>query len=371
MQGNKITAALSLLLAAVVLALVIPVYRDMHHPEPLKKGPGVTAVKKLSDYFTGLQGSPGDTEVYVLDSGRPGGTVLVLGGTHPNEPSGYIGAALLMENVKPEAGRMIVIPRANASAFTHTDYMEGTPQKISIKTAEGERWFRYGSRATSPTHQWPDPDIYVHAGSGQKLSGSETRNLNRAYPGRPDGNLTEQVAYGVVQLIKAEKVSMAIDLHEASPEYPVINAMVAHEKAMGIAAEATMNLQLDGVKIGLEPSPAKLRGLSHREWGDATDTLAILMETANPAQGRLRGRTDAALVTEGKDPMYLQAAKLGRLFVPFDENGHPISVRVARHVSAIGELLKVYSRQMPQSPILMTNIPSYEEMVQRGIGAYL
>ena len=164
---------------------------------------------------------------------------------------------------------------------------------------------------------------------------------------------------------------MSIDLHEASPEYPVINAMVAHDKAMGIAAEATMNLQLDGVKIGLEPSPTKLRGLSHREWGDATETLAILMETANPAQGRLRGRTDAQLVTEGKDPMYERAAKLGRLFVPFDDNGHPISVRVARHVAAIQELIRVYSKQTPQSPVVIGNIPDYEDMVSKGIGTYL
>lgn len=52
-----------------------------------------------------------------------------------------------------------------------------------------------GSRASNPVDQWPDPDVYVHAASGQQLSGSETRNINRAYPGRPDGNPTEQAAF--------------------------------------------------------------------------------------------------------------------------------------------------------------------------------
>lgn len=370
MQGNKKTAIGSLLLALLVIAMVVPTFTRMNTPELIKKGPGVSQIKMLSDYFADLKGMAGDTEVYMLDSGKPGGTVLVLGGTHPNEPSGYVGAILLIENVRLNAGRMIIIPRANNSGFTHTDYMEGAPQEFTLKTASGERKFRHGSRATNPTHQWPDPDIYVHAGSGQKLSGSETRNLNRAYPGRKDGNLTEKVAYGIVQLIKAEKVNMTIDYHEASPEYPVINAIVAHDRAMDIAAEATMNLQLDDIKMGLEPSPKKLRGLSHRELGDATDTLAILMETSNPAQGRLRGATDAELVVTGKDKMYVQAAKLGRLFVPTTEKGHPLSERVARHVAATDELIKVYNGQHPGSMVVLANVPTYVEML-KGIEKYL
>ena len=42
-----------------------------------------------------------------------------------------------------------------------------------------------------------EPKIYVHASSGQRLSGSETRNINRSYPGRTDGTFTEKMSYGV------------------------------------------------------------------------------------------------------------------------------------------------------------------------------
>ena len=370
-QGTKKTAFILLALSLLLVTAVTPDFRRMHAEEPIRKGPGVTAVKPLSDYFAKLKGTNGDTPVYVLDSGKPGGTVLVLGGTHPNEPSSFLSALLLIENAKPAKGRLIVIPRANNSGFSHTDYTEGAPQQFMLKAASGERWFRFGSRATNPTDQWPDPDIYVHAASGQKLSGSETRNLNRAYPGRPDGTLTEQVAYGIVQLIRQEKVTMTIDLHEASPEYPVINAIVAHERAMDFAAEVTIGLQMDGIKIGLEPSPKTLRGLSHRELGDATDTLAILMETANPAQGRLRGATNAALVVSGKDAMYERAAKLNRLFVPYDEKGQPIDLRVARHVTAINEFLNVLSVKNPAQAVVLNRIPSYGDMVKKGIGSYL
>ena len=183
--------------------------------------------------------------------------------------------------------------------------------------------------------------------------------------------MTEEVVYGIVQLIRQEKVAMTIDLHEASPEYPVINAIVAHERAMDYAAEVTIGLQMDGIKIGLEPSPKSLRGLSHRELGDATDTLAILMETANPAQGRLRGATNAALVVTGKDVMYERAAKLNRLFVPYDEKGQPIDLRVARHVTAINEFLNVLSVKNPAQAVVLNRVPSYKDMVKKGIGSYL
>lgn len=370
MKASKLTAAVLLALTIGIVALVTPDFRRMHEEEPIRKGAGVTTVKQLSDYFDGLKGTAGDTQVFVLDSGIPGGTALLLGGTHPNEPSGFLSAVLLIENAKPTKGRMIIIPRANNSGFSHTDYTEGAPQRFHLKAASGERWFRFGSRATNPTDQWPDPDIYVHAASGQKLSGSETRNLNRAYPGRADGTLTEKVAFGIVQLIRQEKVALAIDLHEASPEYPVINAIVAHDRSMDIAAEVTIGLQMDGIKIGLEPSPKSLRGLSHREWGDATDTLAILMETANPAQGRLRGATNEQLVLSGKDPMYERAAKLNRLFVPYDAKGQPIELRVARHVTAVNEFLMVLSKKKPQQAVVLAKVPSYSDMVKKGIGPY-
>lgn len=370
MRGNIETAGVMLAIAIAVVVTAVPQFRIMHEAEAIKRGPGVTAIKSLSDYFPKLRGTVGDTEVYFLDSGNPGGTVVVLGGTHPNEPAGFMTAVVLIENVKPTRGRLIVIPRANASGFTHDDYSEGSPQRFTIKTAAGERWFRYGSRATNPIDQWPDPDIYVHP-SGQRLSGSETRNLNRAYPGRPDGTLTEQVAYAIVQVIRMEKSGLSIDLHEASPEYPVINAIVAHERAMDIAATAAIGLQIDGIKIGLEPSPKSLRGLSHREWGDATDTLAILIEAANPAQGRLRGATSADLVVSGEDKMYERAAKLGRLFVPFDGKGIPLSVRVARHLTAVNELVRTFSEKTPDRAVELSGVPLYDDVVKKGIGNYL
>ena len=373
-KNNRAGIALSLALVAlivIILTQVVPDSLAMREHELIKKGAGVTQVVKLSNYFDGIAGTAGDTDVYILDSGKPGASALILGGTHSNEPAGFLASVLFIENAKPSSGKLFVIPLANASAFTHSDYMEGEPKKFGIETAAGMRSFRFGSRATSPVDQWPDPDIYIHASSGQKLSGSETRNLNRAYPGRPDGTFTEKVAYAITNLIRKEAIDITVDLHEASPEYPVVNAIVAHQRAMKIASIAVLNLEMDGVTMGLEPSPTNLRGLSHRELGDATQTLALLMESTNPAQGRLRGKTNEALIVEGKDDRYVEAQKLGRLFVPFDENGWPLKTRVGRHVTSLLAIFDAYSSETPDKTLVIEAMPSYDDLNKNGIGAYL
>lgn len=365
------TASILCLLAAAIIVYLGVTFTAMWQDQPIYPGPGVTEVQMLSDYNPALKGTHGDTEIYVLDSGNPGASILVLGGTHPNEPSGVVAAVTLIENCRPKAGVLYVIPRANHSAFTCTDPQEGAPMFFTIATPGGDRTFRFGSRATNPIDQWPDSDVYVHRTSGQTLSGSETRNLNRAYPGSNTGTFTERVTYGLTEFIKANDVKITVDLHEASPEYPTINAIVAHQDAMELASWAAMDMQLEGMKIGIEASPTNLHGLSHRELGDFTDTLATLMETANASQGRLRGRTSADLVVTGVDRYYYLAGQYGALYVDFPETGIPIDERVARHITGIVQLCSAYSELGNELAIDLGDLPSYREIVSTGIGAYL
>jgi hypothetical protein len=358
--------------AAAIAAVTGREFIAQRTPFPVRRGPGVTTVWRLSDFLPNLQGTRGDTEVFVLAGPKPGGTVLVLGGVHANEPAGHVAAVTLVENVVMDAGRMIVIPMANASGFTSSDPQEASPPAFSLAGPGGVRWFRCGGRGTAATDQWPDPDIYLHSPSGQSLSGSQTRNMNRAYPGRADGNFTERCAFAVTEIVRREKVDLVIDLHEASPEYPVINTIVAHERAMPLAVAVTMNLELRGIKIGLEASPTNLHGLSHRELGDHTPTLAVLMETANAAEGRIRGRTHPELIVTGKDKMYVRAARAGRLFVSYDENGHPLErERVLRHLAGIEEFMKAFSEENKVRPVLPARYPEQEVIQKSGLGPYL
>ena len=359
-----------LVLGAAAAFLAGREFLSMRSAEPVHPAPGLTRQELLSGYFPALAGTPGDTDVYIFEGREPGGTVLVTGGTHANEPAGYVSAVVLAENLRVAKGKVVVIPRANASGFTCNDPQEANPQRFTVETAGGPRVFRLGSRLTNPVHQWPDPTLYENP-AGQMLSASEVRNLNRCYPGRPRGYLTERVAYGIMELIREEKVDLGIDLHESAPEYPVINAIVFHDASAELAALAQMSLQSEGLEFRLEASPPNLRGLSHREWGDTAGIKAVLIETPNPVQGRLKGRTTAALVVEGKDKAYLKASRLGRLFIPYDEKGVPLSERVARHLAGVEAVLQSLAELEPEKAVAIEGVPAWRRVLDEGLGPFL
>lgn len=367
----KIRSIFLIIIMIIIIMAVRPIFLDQYKAEPIVKGPGVTKISKLSDYFTDLKDTNGDTDVYILDGENKGGTILVLGGTHPIEPAGLVSAVLLVENAKVKNGKLIVIPHANNSGFTWNEPGQAHPRKFTIKTEWGDRWFRFGARGTNPLDQWPDPELYIHAASKQRLSSDEIRNLNRAHPGNPDGFLTEKIAYGIRKLIEEEQVDVTVDLHEAPPEKPLINAIVAHQRALDLATLTAINLEISGINIRLEVSPTELHGLSHRELGDYTDTLAVLLEVPNASQGQIHGRMDKNLILTGKDDFYVTAAKRGRLFVSYDEKGHPIEERVGRHLSTIIELTNSFTELYPNKPIKLEDVPTYNLLMENGVGHYL
>ncbi len=290
-----------------------------------------------------------------------------------NEPSGHMAAITMIESGKVEAGTVYVIPRTDNSAFTHNDPQEALPISIILR--------QRAVRASLYTDRVPPIRLtsgrirtYIHT-SGQTLSGSEMRNINRAYPGVKDGTLTEQIAYAITNMINTLDIDMEMDLHEASPEYPTINATVAHERAMNMASMGILELQMAGINMSLEPSPVSLHGLTHRELGDHTNTLALLMETGNPAQGRLHGKIDEALILTGKDNCYMKASELGYLYIPYDENGVPLELRVGRHLQGCIEYMKAFNEVYgaEKGELIMTGIPTYEELTTGGhkLGEYL
>lgn len=334
----------------------------------------------LSDYFEGIKDSSVDTSVYIFDSGVPGGTLVFLGGTHPYEPATTQAAYVAMENIKVEKGRVFIIPHTNMSASFVGMLGNAYPKFFHIQTEFGPKKFRIGDRSTDPLDQWPDPFTYVHYPSKQNLAYTDARNLNRTYPGRPDGNLTEKLAFAIMELIRKEKADLYCDTHEASLMYPVVSTYVAHDKAMDIAMMASMELSARDFSMKCEASPKKLRGLSHREVGDFSavpednydGVFAVLMETQEPFIDRVAGKITEELMLDGKDEFLQTASEHGLLFCApeYDiERGAPMKYRVGRHLSSILELIRQMSDFFPEKAMIVS-WPEFNDLMEKGIGYY-
>jgi hypothetical protein len=369
--GRSRQFALAFTVAAVAIAVASGwTFWSMHEAEPIVPGPGVTAQHMLGEYQPNISGGDGDTPVFELTGGKVGPTLMVLGGTHPQEIAGMLAAIILVENAKVTQGKLIVLPQANRSGFTHTDPMGAFYHSFEIERPDGsKRWFRVGMRLTNPIDQWPDPITYVHLPSREQMIGSESRNLNRNHPGLDTGTLTAEVSHGIATLARGSDI--VLDLHESKPESPNSNSLITHERAIDTAVFTTEFLKAAKITIKLEKSPTDLHGLSHREFGDFTKAQVMLAETTNPAQGYFRGRLSMDLLLRGKDSNYVDAAKLTHLYATFDENGWPIEKRVARHLATVTDMVMAYNELHPRAQILIDGIPSYDDLIKNGLGAYL
>lgn len=356
----------------ILLVAAISFYRHRHYEEPVVAGPGIKKVLKLSDYFDGIKGTINDCNVYLFEGAEPGGTMLIMAGSHPEEPACRLAALIMVENGFLDKGRLFVVLSANRSATTVTRPSGAYPQFYNIATDWGKRTFRMGDRWTNPLDQWPDPEVYIHYPSRQNLAYVDIRNLNRAWPGRARGTLTEKTTFAFMELIKKENVDVVIDLHEAELQYPVINTIVTHEKGTDLATLVSMMISdMEGFSIGTEFSPKTLHGLSHREIGDHSDAISLLFEAPEPFLDATRGRTDEKLLLEGKDEFVVKAGKFGLLYAPIDSTGWHIDTRVGRHTSAILQTFESWNDENPGKEIICHNVPRYLDLRMNGTGFYL
>jgi len=361
--------------ALVALIVILSIFQFMPDSkmEEIKASPNTT-VKYLSDYFTPLRGTVADTPVYIKEGKEPGGTLFILCGSHSKEIASTVSAVVIIENLKVQKGRVIVIPRANQSGARNVEPFSGNIGGYYITTSSGEkRYFRIGGRRTRPADQYPDPLYYKPPSGGEWLLADEARNINRCYPGIEDGWLTEKLSFAIIELIKKEKVDIAFDLHEAPPFSRLINTLVTHPKSVEIATDSLLNLSLEGVEMRLEISSETFQGLSHKEWGDYTEANSFLIETTNPIQNKFKSALSNSTILEGIDKNYELAIKkkVFQGMSSHDKVQFPLQERVGVAVSAINEIVKSYNLFYPEKEIIISGLPSYEDLSLKGVGAYL
>ena len=115
-----------------------------------------------------LAGSPYETPLYVFGSGYAGPVLMVLGGVHGNEPGAWMAAERLVTRLRPTAGALIVVPRANRLAT-----------EAFVRTTD------------------------------------ELGDLNRLYPGSADGLPMARMALAIFETLREFHVGTLVDMHES------------------------------------------------------------------------------------------------------------------------------------------------------------
>jgi hypothetical protein len=135
-------------------------------PTPTPEPPFVVAAGEQERVL--MSGTRFETPAYIFGSGNLGPIALALGGVHGNEPGGWLAAERAVRQLRPDTGALIVIPRANRVA---TEVFARTTDEIG--------------------------------------------DLNRAYPGDPNGTPSQQIAHQIVELIREFHVGLVVDMHES------------------------------------------------------------------------------------------------------------------------------------------------------------
>jgi len=135
-------------------------------PTPTPEPPFVVAAGEEERLL--MAGTPYETPIWIHGSGLPGKVLMVLGGVHGNEPGGWLAAQRLQESLRPAAGAVLVLPRANRLAIN--DF---------VRTTE------------------------------------ELGDLNRLYPGDAAGLPMAQMARQIFETLREFRVGVLVDLHES------------------------------------------------------------------------------------------------------------------------------------------------------------
>ena len=370
LASKKVKIIILLCMAVIAFFAGKEFWELRHYKEVFVASDELTEIKWLSDYLPELKDSWFDTPIYVFDSGVEGGSVFIMGNVHPYEPASSITCYVMLENIHVECGKVFIMPQGNYSGSTMGSTGGAYPKFVTVQTEWGEQKYRIGARESNPLDQWPDPFTYVHYPSGQNLAYQDIRNMNRTYPGRADGTPTEMASYAIMELLRKEKIDIAIDIHEASIMYPVVGTYVAPDKSLSIAGYAAMSLS-EYFNMKFEASPKSLRGLSHREWGDYSQALPFLMETPEPFIDRITGPITEEFMLEGKDEFLAKAAEKGLTYVPYKiEEGQPMWYRVGRHLSGAAEAIAWTSYFYPDI-VVEVEWPLFEDIQANGLGYYL
>lgn len=195
-----------------------------------------------------LEGTDRETPIYELDSGTPGPTVVVLGGVHGNEVSGYRAAESIVEWTV-DRGTLVVIPWANVLAIDAHE--RGGPDGDLNRQfpPDGEPTTEL-ARALWDAVSGYDPDAVFDLHRSRGILGTHAKWVGQAVYPTPAGL---GYAKAVVDAVNDEVVPASMPSHEFLVSGPLTGTapMLVHRVAAELERPGYI-VETTGVLVGLQ-----------------------------------------------------------------------------------------------------------------------
>lgn len=175
--------------------------------------PDRAAVTPPEPVGTILPGTRHETPVYALEGEEAGPTAVVVGGVHGDERSGYLAAERVL-GWSIDAGRLVVIPRANQVAIRRNT-REGVGGDLNRQFTPGEEPGTRLARALWERVADTSPDVVVNLHSSKGIYGFHPEFVGQALFPSEVGDAV-QYAEQVVGLLNDEVVPWHMLYHDFS-----------------------------------------------------------------------------------------------------------------------------------------------------------
>lgn len=158
-----------------------------------------------------LAGTPYETPVYVVDGESSGPTAVVVGGMHGDERSGYLAAERIVD-WSVDAGRLVVVPRANQVAIAR-DTRRGPGGDLNRKFPPGDRPTTDLARAIWDRVTAAEPDVAVNLHSSRGIYRTHADSVGQAVFPTEAGDAVE-TANAVAETLNDTVVPWYMPFHE-------------------------------------------------------------------------------------------------------------------------------------------------------------
>jgi predicted deacylase len=194
------------------------------------------------------------TPYYVIRSGLPGPVVVITGGMHGNEPAGSL-AAWGFTTYSVRQGTLIVIPEIN----------------------------RLGLQANQRTGAYP-------------------RDPNRCYPQTAGGSATDRLSRAIWALVKDEKATWVMDLHEGYSYHKIDKSSVG-QSIIHYAGTASQHTERNKVVNAMIKAANQLVSSSNHEFSHLHNPISGSLARA---AGQFLGASGMTLETCKKQTLSLR-----------------------------------------------------------------